>query len=128
MLKGTGCIAWSMDVDSSAHQNLKLMGKPVETKTVDLSERFIYKEISAKEFLIDNVYELVNESDNSVIIQKYFESLNEFNYNVRDLGYRKDALNYDFISSMYIGKKMTKEMLVNKYNMLPSLVFLGRFL
>jgi len=41
MLKDAGgCIAWSMDVDSSAHQNLKLMGKPVETKNIEQLREF----------------------------------------------------------------------------------------
>lgn len=87
-----------------------------EIKIIELSENFIYKEISAKEFLIDNVYELVDNYENCIIIQKYFETLNEYNYNVRELGRRKDTLNYDFISSTNIGKKMTKEMLLKKFN------------
>jgi isopentenyl diphosphate isomerase/L-lactate dehydrogenase-like FMN-dependent dehydrogenase len=40
MLKETGAIGWSMDIDSAAHQNLKLMGKPVETKTVEQLREF----------------------------------------------------------------------------------------
>lgn len=40
MLKETDAIGWSMDIDSAAHQNLKLMGKPVETKTVEQLREF----------------------------------------------------------------------------------------
>ena len=87
--------------------------------TIEYNNEVLYKEISPVSYFIEKIgyyYGTYPTDDSDNTIKSLMEKQELYDYSVNDLANRSTALNLDFVSSYYVGEKLTKEELTEKYS------------
>lgn len=86
---------------------------------IEYNNVVLYQEISPAGYYIEKIgfyFSNYPTDDADSIIKLLMEKQGLYDYSVNDLANRATMLNLDFISSYYIGEKLTKEELIEKYS------------
>lgn len=87
--------------------------------TIEYDNEVIYQEISSASYFIEKIgyyYSNYFADDVDSTIKLLMEKQELYDYSVNDLANRATTLNLDFVTSYYIGYKLTKEELIEKYS------------
>ena len=86
---------------------------------IEYNNEVLYQEISPASYFIEKIgyyYGTYPTDDSDNTIKSLMEKQELYDYSVNDLANRSTALNLDFVSSYYVGEKLTKEELTEKYS------------
>ena len=86
---------------------------------IEYDNEVIYQEISSASYFIEKIgyyYSNYFADDADSTIKLLMEKQELYDYSVNDLANRATTLNLDFVTSYYIGYKLTKEELIEKYS------------